>query len=613
VPATIFTLFAIYIPSFCTSLFAYISPAAWEDGGDEVPKESAATPLNGHPDPEQAAEDASAETSRLRGEGAVRPDAKLLRTILLGAPSPTSLLLSMVTFLINLCMVLMSADFLLSARLYFPSNDVSFVRLGFVSPTEAKFIIREPNQAKMPLSLEIHVKDAQPPFDNPLWQLGGGVRWTDESTDYTAALTVPLLHSHQRIYEWRTSNNQSGEFVAPPKPGKASTYHDGKFTFLATSCIIPRFPYSPSDHALAIPGLRYLAELLPSLGAQFMLFMGDFIYIDVPYRFGETKEDYRQKYRHVYASPDWKPVSQNLSWVHVLDDHEISNDWSANTTGVYEAALDPWNSYHAEANPQPPLKAGTSTRRVGATYYEFTQGPASFFMLDTRTYRSPNDMASEDAQKSMLGKEQLDDLLYWLNRPEPKGVRWKVVASSVPFTKNWPVNNKDTWGGFLGERKTVLEAMWDAGARGMGVVIVSGDRHEFAATKFPPPVGSKWADTTMPYEFSASPLNQFSFPLPSYKQVDSSDVMIRYVSRSPYTWQWVDSDSRLIRYINRGSSKFGALTFDTDPETGESRLSYRLFIDGLEAWSMTVVAPAPANASEETKKSFWFWDRFMKS
>ena len=525
-----------------------------EDDAEIFPKETAVTPTDvpAVQDSGQAAAEASGEgpdeiqtwDREANGEAVAAtaqeldvtdtttvksPSTKPFRTLLLGSPSPTSMMLSMVTFLINLCLVLMSADVLLAARFYFPSHDLSFVRLGHVSPSEARFILREPDQTRMPVSLEIHVKDARPPFDNPLWQTGGGVSWTDETTDYTVALKVPLVHSHQRIYEWRTSNNHSGEFVAPPKPGKVSAYHDGKFTFLATSCIIPRFPYNPSDHTLSIPGLRYLASLLPSLGAQFMMFMGDFIYIDVPQRFGKTKEDYRQKYRHVYASPDWLPVGQNLSWVHVIDDHEIANDWSSNTTGVYEAALDPWHSYHASANPPPPKKAGTKAPRAGATYYEFTQGPATFFMLDTRTYRSPNDIAFDDAEKSMLGREQLDDLLYWLNRPEPKGVKWKVVASSVPFTKNWPVNNKDTWGGFLAERKKVLEAMWDAGARGIGVVIVSGDRHEFAATKFPPPADSKWAKTAAPFEFCASPLNQFSFPLPSYRQTDDEDIMIRYV------------------------------------------------------------------------------------
>lgn len=127
-----------------------------------------------------------------------------------------------------------------------------------------------------------------------------------------------------------------------------------------------------------------------------------------------------------------------------MDDHEISNDWFSNTTGVYKAAVDPWHRYQADVNPPRALKTGNgSQQRAGTTWFEFVQGPASFFMLDTRSYRSSNNEPFEEPDK-MLGEEQLADFLAWLERPEPRGVKWKFVASSVPFTKNWPVNVKDT-------------------------------------------------------------------------------------------------------------------------------------------------------------------------
>lgn len=203
-------------------------------------------------------------------------------------------------------------------------------------------------------------------------------------------------------------------------------------------------------------------------------------------------------------------------------------DWDANTTGIYKNAVDPWHIYQAQINPPAAIAAGTkSERRPGATWFEFVQGPVSFFMLDTRSYRSSNKTPFEDTEKTMLGADQLADFLAWLKRPEPQGVRWKFVASSIPFTKNWPVNVKDTWGGFLVERKKVLEAMWGVSARGVGVVVLSGDRHEFAATKFPPPPESDWPEEATVYEFSTSPLNQFASPIPSYKQVDNEDVLIQ--------------------------------------------------------------------------------------
>ncbi|KAH8652515.1 PhoD-like phosphatase [Xylariales sp. PMI_506] len=513
-----------------------------------------------------------------------------LKTILSGLPSPNSMLFTVLGFAANVACLAMIFDVVYRPRLQYPSHDLSFARIGYVSNTEAKLLIREPDQSKMPITVEIHVKDAQAASGNQLWQTAGGVRWTTDETDFTAVVAIPLRHSKQRVYEWRTSNNHSGEFVSAPKPGAVPDYNDGKFTFLATSCILPRLPYNPLDHALTIPGMRHLAKVLPSLGAQFMLFMGDFIYVDVPNRFGKSVEDYRQKYRQVYASPDWPSVGQNLSWIHVLDDHEILNDWDAKSSGVYEAAVDPWHHYQTAVNPPRAKRAGSSgaITRVGTTYFSFTQGPASFFMLDTRSYRSKNSEPFESANKTMLGTEQLEDLLYWLHQPEPKGVKWKIIASSVPLTKNWRVNTRDTWGGFLYERQRVLEGMWDAGVAGYGVVVLSGDRHEFGATAFPPPKDGKWPQSVTVHEFSASPLNQFYSPIPTYRQTDDEDVELKY--------------------INTGNSKFGALTIENVAGGEQSSLHYSLYVDGLEKWNTIIVTPEVVG---NTKPSHSLWDRII--
>ncbi|KAK6062402.1 Alkaline phosphatase D 3 [Seiridium cupressi] len=581
-----YTLFAIYVPTFISlwrrepevALLDEIDIAVTDKliNEDEV--------ANGDADEPVVDEDVEVtETISVID----RPSTPL-KTILSGLPNPMSKLPSLLTFLINAACVAMITDVVYRPRWQYPSNDLSFARIGYVSDTEAKLLIREPDQAKMPLTVQVHMKDAQPPFDNPLWQTAGGVRWTTNETDYTAVITIPLTHSKQRVYEWTTSNNHSGEFTSAPKAGKIPDYNDGKFTFLASSCILPRLPYNPMDHPLAIPGMKHLAKVLPSLGAQFMLFMGDFIYIDVPNWFGGSVEDYRQKYRHVYASPDWAPVGQNLSWIHVLDDHEILNDWDAKSTGVYKTAVDPWHHYQTVANPPPAKRAGTGgvVSRAGATYFSFAQGPASFFMLDTRSYRSKNSEPFESTNKTMLGEDQLEDFLYWLRRPEPLGVKWKIIASSIPLTKNWRVNTKDTWGGFLHERRIVLEAMWDAGVAGYGVVVLSGDRHEFGATAFPPPKDSKWPESVTVHEFSASPLNQFYSPIPTYKQTDDEDVELKY--------------------INTGNSKFGSLTIESLADGERSSLLYTLFVDGVEKWNTVVVTPELVDGAKPTVS---LWDR----
>ncbi len=452
------------------------------------------------------------------------------KTLLTGLPDPTSTLLSLLTLLVNIALVLAVTDLVYRAKTFYPSNDLSFARLGYVSPTEANLLIREPDLSQLPIFVSYRLANPEAGNEDPAWQSAGTITALGNDTDYTGVVTFPLPNYADCSYQWATSNNHTGFFTVPPKAGQVSKR--GDFTFLTSSCIKARFPYNPLDHPLAIPGFKYLAEVIKSIpgGAQFMLFLGDFIYIDVPKRFGTTAEDYRREYRQVYSSPEWPLVGQNLSWIHVIDDHEIANDWDKNTTGVYEAAVDPYHHYQTAVNPPLARRAGSyHAARAGATYFEFTQGPASFFMMDTRQYRdSSSALPANSTEKSMLGADQLADLIAFLERPEPKGVKWKIIASSIPFTKNWRVNSLDTWAGYLNERQKILESMWDVGLRGgVGVVVISGDRHEFAATAFPPPAGSRWPVSATVHEFSTSPLSQFYLPTATYAQTDEEDVLVK--------------------------------------------------------------------------------------
>lgn len=478
-----------------------------------------------------------------------KKDPQVLQSLLLGMPSPTSLVLSAVAFLTNLALLAMTLDLVYRAPHLHPMHNLSMARVGYVSDHDAKVLVREPHSSSYPLFMSYRFAD--PPLDvyngyrnhDVSWKSAGSILELDNTTDFTGTFTLTGLKPDTR-YQYASSNNQSGYFMTAPKPGRFSQRRNNVFTFLHSSCIKPRFPYNPLQHPLEIPGFKHLARLLPSLGAQFMVFLGDFIYIDVPHRFGGDREAYRREYRQVYASPDWPSVSSEpgseLPWIHVWDDHEIANDWDRNTTGVYAGAVDAFELYHTSVNPP--------AARPGASYFSFVQGPASFFMIDTRTHRDPFDGTDgryneSDYRKSMLGKEQLHDLLQWLAAPEPTGVRWKVVISSIPFTKNWRFGSEDTWGGYLGERQVVLEAMWDVGLRGgIGVVVLSGDRHEFAATSFPPPAEGKieglnmiggglrtkkWPMSATVHEFSVSPLSMFYLPVRTYRVDDEEDVCIK--------------------------------------------------------------------------------------
>ncbi|RFU33438.1 hypothetical protein B7463_g2877, partial [Scytalidium lignicola] len=598
----IYTLFLIYVPSFISIFLTQSRYDVVEDDVNitvtetevDAPPDSPSTDppsrnLRSHdnttpPSDETIEEDVQITETLILEERSP----KLLRTLLTGLPSPTSNLLSLLTLLINIGLFLGVTDYLYTSKVFYPSHDLSFVRIGYVTPTEAKFLIREPSVEQLPLFLSYRPLRDDSPSDNSAWKSGGELYYLGNDTDYTGVITIPLQNTPETTYQWVTSNNHTGYFTTPPKPGNIGKH--GTYTFLTSSCIIPRFPYSPFDKVLGMPGFRSMAKVLKSIpgGAQFMLFLGDFIYIDVPKRYGAALEDYRREYRHVFASPDWPEVGKNLSWIATIDDHEIANDWDNGTTGVYTNAISAWNDYHGSVNPPLARQAGSNYKpRSGATYFEFAQGPASFFLLDTRTYRNPSaTLPANSTDKTMLGTGQLEDLLAYLARPEPKGVKWKFVVSSVPFTKNWRVNSLDTWAGYLDERQKILEAMWDVGARGgVGVVVLSGDRHEFAATAFPPPTGGKWPLSATVHEFSTSPLSQFYLPLQTYKQTDDEDV--------------------LIRYIPQGNSKLGAITIE-NPEAGDqSILKFHLYVDGVEAWSSIILSPPDIPGNQRVKDALW--------
>lgn len=446
----------------------------------------------------------------------------------------------------------------------FDSKSLHFARVGFVSESSASILIREPDKGRLPpFTLSYRRLDQDP----TIWIKASTVDDLSQDTDFTSHLLIQNLRS-STPYEYKLSNGLGGTFKTAPRPGQVDAKH-GKFTFLTSSCIKPRFPYNPFSHPRAIPGLNHLTKWIPRLQASFMLFLGDFIYIDVPYRHGTDVETYRHEYRQVYSSPDWQSAANFLPWIHVIDDHEIANDWDQGFAPPYPSAIDPWDIYHASINPPPVHPNGS--------YFQFTQGPATFFLMDTRRYRDTSAGSSPNAaNKTMLGPTQLDALLSFLSRREPDGVKWKFVVSSIPFTRNWRINSLDTWAGYLRERQTILEAMWDVELRGEGVsvVVLSGDRHEFAATAFPPQEGSKWPSSATVHEFSTSPLSMFYLPFRSY-------------------WEKEDDEPRekCLKYRPDGNSKFGAVELENIKGSDQGLLRFRLFIDGDEVWQHILTTP----------------------
>lgn len=235
--------------------------------------------------------------------------------------------------------------------------------------------------------------------------------------------------------------------------------------------------------------------------------------------------------------------------------------------------------------------------------------------MDTRRYRSPADTANPwNTEPSLIGSGQRAALGQWLYTPALPGIQWKILISSVPFTANWRVNAHDTWSGYRHERRLILEAMWLAQAtQNTGIIVLSGDRHEFAATAFPPP--KAWAEShgfdrhqATVHEFSNSPLSMFYLPFRTYQEDDEISqkrswlqwkswlphLLPRSQTTIPEVAQDAFSEIRpsddvehdvSLAYIPAGNSKFGIVDIESPTVSGQSVLKYRAVVDGKEVWS----------------------------
>ncbi|KAI8320623.1 Metallo-dependent phosphatase, partial [Martensiomyces pterosporus] len=261
-----------------------------------------------------------------------------------------------------------------------------------------------------------------------------------------------------------------------------------KYRFGTGSCIKPNFPYIP---ALS-PDVYGFASLLGhSDGLDMIMFLGDFIYADLPFYFGSDPEDYRRLYRQVYMAESSRRLLRKVPMLHVYDDHEIMNNWHDQDSPPMGSAMTAYNEYNGHPNPSPPLPH--------RAYYNFTYGNIAFYAWDTRRYRT--DWETEDGKhKTMLGEEQKNHFLQWLQDVNHTAAV-KFVISSVPVTTGWTNidSNHDTWRGYRAERAEILGVTQHV----PNLIFLSGDRHEMAAVEL----------ESGNLEFSTSPVSQFTFPL----------------------------------------------------------------------------------------------------
>ncbi|KAJ2827674.1 hypothetical protein GGI24_002590 [Coemansia furcata] len=437
---------------------------------------------------------------------------------------------------VHLILFAMVLDFVYRPLLA-PGLDLLVFRPGHVSHDSAKLHIRYPDGGE----LELRYRELGDGPDsiyasNVPWESAGVFEPPTNATDFTMTTAlmnlrpstkyVVALHCRQPTLYAETALLSSVEFKTAPVPGRPA-----HLRFATGSCIKPNFPYRPT----LSPDIRGFASILDhSEDLDMVVFLGDFIYADLPLYFGSSVEDYRRLYRQVYRTQSARRLMRKVPMVHVYDDHEIMNNWHTGDAPPMGSAMAAYNEYNGLANPpSPPNHA----------FYNFTYGDIAFYAWDTRRYRSHWETEGS-GRATMLGKEQKAHFIQWLAAVNHTAAV-KFVISSVPLTFGWSNvdSSQDTWRGYPTERAEILELTKYV----PNLFFLSGDRHEMAAVELP----------SGNIEFSTSPVSQFTFPLVGQFKADAAG-------------------ETTLHYRRPGHVKYGIL--DVDTHAGSvPRVTYSLY------------------------------------
>ncbi|SCV67741.1 BQ2448_5352 [Microbotryum intermedium] len=504
----------------------------------------------------------------------------IISNLVLSTPSH-SIFLNRVTLAINVFLLGLCLDVLWTPILGQHEHDLAFARVGAVDHMSTKIFARvppvdtaltaEPLQSTNESILSAVLGDQVDSFagarvvyrpTKPLgkWIDGGDLR-VEENRDYTGVLHLKGLWA-QTEYEFRLLRPTLGSshhpsfpstymFTTFPDPALSAAGSPGSgthFSFVSTSCVKPGFPYTGPWNKKSIKGARLLKKVVAEKGLKFMLMLGDFIYADVPFYAGPSVAQYQKRYRQTFSSPDMLSLLEKLPSLYTKDDHEIRNDFSSQESDpAFKTANAAYRDYLGSANHAPVDE--------GEDYYAFRHGDAAFFVWDTRRYRSDNS-AIDDEHKTMLGQKQRESFEKWLKEVN-NTVTWKFVASSVPFNSLWN-HGQDTWAGFLSERDAIMDTLQYV----PNVIVLSGDRHEFAAASI----------RTTVTEFSTSPLNMFYLPIRTLSQANNRGAT---------------GEDVLLNYLPDGNHKF--TTFEVDTRVvNQPVVRVQVHIDGQVAWQVEV-------------------------
>ncbi|MBL0015526.1 MAG: alkaline phosphatase family protein [Bacteroidetes bacterium] len=280
-------------------------------------------------------------------------------------------------------------------------------------------------------------------------------------------LSYPFTFHARDLWQWRTDPPAFKAIV-----GSCAYFNDSLFDR-------PGKPY----------GSEY--EVFEAIGkdsGDLMLWLGDNIYLnEVDWN---TRTGIYYRYTHGRSYKVLQPLLASMSHYAIWDDHDYGpNDADRSFVHkdlTYKAFQDFW------ANP------GYGVHGQGGVTSMFTWSDCDFFLLDDRTFRSPNGLKS--AQREMLGKAQVDWLIDALKGSQAP-FKFVCVGGMV-------LSTADVYENYIHvapeERKRLLDAIQLEEIK--GVIFLTGDRHHTEMSLWKPAGGYPV------YDLCASPFTSGTYP-----------------------------------------------------------------------------------------------------
>ncbi len=390
--------------------------------------------------------------------------------------------------------------------------------VGGVTDQRARFYLRVAPSANASVRLAL-TSD----FNNAVI---GQATSTDSTRDFAALIAINnLLHDQLYFYQALVNDMPVGDvrsFKTFPRVGTRAP-----FRFAFGSCIVNRAQPGATDGRVF--------EVMAQDEPRFFLQIGDWTYPDStesprnPQRvfsadMAHIHASYRSKYDSIYAV---QKVLRRAPIDYVYDDHDyLNNDASATSYPRPESLLTVNVAPEARTNSirayQELFPGYELTNANGGIWHKFTFGNADFFMLDTRSQRSPNleafvyNAATDSIEfapslehsmlagdPNLLGENQMDWLLREL---QVSTADWKFIVSTVPFNRglrgvidlsvslqdsmivlpgqgaqsllNVALGLSDKWVGFPADQDRLAQFLRERQIK--NVIVLSGDTHTAA-------------------------------------------------------------------------------------------------------------------------------------